>query len=91
MNTLDIYVWRHCFGYDEAFRLAYEIGQSLPHLQVEVRIMEEISEHDLPEIIATPSYFLNGRLLFLGNPWLDELIAIIASPDSEKGENIGGL
>ncbi len=84
MNVLDIYVWRHCFGCDEAFRLAREIDQSLSHLQVEVRILDDISGHDIPEIIATPSYFLNGRLLFLGNPRLEELAAKITSLDSDK-------
>ncbi len=84
MNILDIYVWRHYFGSEKAFRLAREIGQNLPHLQVEVRILDDISEHDLPEIIATPSYFINGRLLFLGNPRLEELAVKIASLDSDK-------
>ncbi len=87
MGILDVYVAKHCFGYDEALRLAKEISQSLPCLEVKVRVLEEMTEGDLPEIIATPSYFLNGRRLFIGNPRLEELVAKIASPGREKGGN----
>lgn len=84
MNLLEVYVDKHCFGCDEALKLATEISQSLPHLQVKVRNLDEITEDDLPEIIATPSYFLNGRRLFLGNPRLGELVAKIALFSSEE-------
>ncbi len=87
MNALDIYVMKHCFGCDEALKLATEISQSLPHLQVKVRNLDEMTEGDLPEIIATPSYFLNSRLLFLGNPRLEELVAKITSRSNEEGRN----
>ena len=78
MNLLEVYVAKHCFGCDEALKLATEISQSLPHLQVKVKNLDEMTEGDLPEIIATPSYFLNGRRLFLGNPRLGELVVKIA-------------
>ncbi len=84
MNVLDVYVTRHCFGCDEAVRLAEEIKQSLPRLEVKVKILDEMTEGDLPEIIATPSYFLNGRRLFMGNPRLEELMAKITSRGNEE-------
>ncbi len=87
MNLLEVYVAKHCFGCDEALKLATEISQSLPHLQVKVRNLEEMAEDDLPEIIATPSYFLNGRRLFLGNPRLEELVVKIAFFSSEEKGN----
>lgn len=83
MNTLDIYVASHCFGCDEAVRLAKEISLSMPRLKVDVRHLDEMTESELPDIIATPSYFLNGRRLFLGNPRLDELVAKITSLSNE--------
>ncbi len=88
MNVLDVYVTRHCFGCDEALRLAEEIKQSLPHLEVKVKILDEMTEDDLPEIIATPSYFLNGRRLFIGNPRLEELVAKITSYSNEEGRSL---
>lgn len=84
MNVLDVYVTNHCFGCDEALRLAGEINQSLSDLKVEVRNIEEMTEGDLPEIIATPSYFFNGRLLFLGNPRLEELMEKITSRSNHE-------
>ncbi len=87
MNLLEVYVANHCFGCGEALKLATEISQSLPHLQVKVRNLEEMAENDLPEVIATPSYFFNGRRLFLGNPRLEELVAKIALFSSEEKRN----
>lgn len=84
MNLLEVYVAKHCFGCDEALKLAVEINQNLPHLQVKVRNLEEMTADELPGIIATPSYFLNGRRLFLGNPRLEELVAKIALFSSEE-------
>ena len=40
MNLLEVYVAEHCFGCDEALKLATEISQSLPHLQVKVRNLD---------------------------------------------------
>ena len=87
MNVLDIYVMKHCFGCAEAIRLANEIRQISSELQVKVRTLDELAEGNYPEIIATPSYFLNGRLLFLGNPSLEELVNKIASIGGDKGGN----
>lgn len=78
-QLLEIYVAKHCFGYKEAARLVGEIGQSLPGLQVKMTLVDEVAGGDLPDIPATPSYFLDGRLLFLGNPRLEELVAKITS------------
>ena len=87
MNTLEVYVARHCFGYKEATKLVGEIGQSLSGLQVIMTVIDDVAEGDLPDIPATPSYFLDGRLLFLGNPRLEALVAKIASLSPDKGGN----
>lgn len=87
MNFLDVYVAKHCFGHEEALRLAGEIQGGLPGLHVKVTVLDGITEGDLPDIPATPSYFLNGSLLFLGNPLLEELLNKIASLDRDEGEN----
>jgi hypothetical protein len=87
VKVLDVYVVKHCFGYEEALRLAGEIKQNLSGLQVKVTVLDEMTEGNLPNIPATPSYFLNGRLLFLGNPRLEELVDKIASLSGDKGGN----
>ena len=87
MSTLEVYVAKHCFGYEEATKLFGEIRRSLPDLQVSMTVIDDLPDVDLPDIPATPSYFLDGRLLFLGNPRLEELITKISSPSEDKGEN----
>lgn len=87
MNTLEVYVAKHCFGYKEAKKLVGEVGQSLPGLQITMTVIDEVTEGDLPDIPATPSYFLDGYLLFLGNPPLEELVTKIASLSPNKGGN----
>ncbi|MBI4286971.1 MAG: hypothetical protein HY671_00915 [Chloroflexi bacterium] len=86
MDVLEIYVARHCFGSDEASRLAAAM-QSLSGLQVKVRILDQLTENDMPEVVATPSYFLNGCLLFLGNPRLEELVEKVASLSRHKADS----
>lgn len=86
VDVLDIYVMRHCFGSDEASRLAATM-QSLSGLQVKVRMLDQLTDSDLPEVVATPSYFLNGCLLFLGNPRLEELVEKIASLSRHKADS----
>ncbi len=85
MKVLDLYVARHCIGCDEALRLVGEVNDSVPGLQVRINMLDEMAEGDLPDIPATPAYFLDGQLLFLGNPHLEELIGRILS--SQQGEN----
>lgn len=85
MNVLDIYVAKHCFGCEEATRLAGEIKQSLAGLQVNVIMLDDVTEETLPDIPATPAYFINGHLFFLGNPRLEELMDKIAPPSRDKG------
>ncbi|MBI2850546.1 MAG: hypothetical protein HYX80_05820 [Chloroflexi bacterium] len=84
ISVLDIYVAKHCFGTAEALRIAAEVGRQLPDIEVKVTIFDEISRSEAPHVIATPSYILNGKLLFLGNPRLAELVKKVRSVQSAK-------
>ncbi len=87
MKVLDVYLTRHCVGCEEALRLAEEINRSIPGLQARVNMLDEMTDGDLPDIPATPAYFLDGQLLFLGNPYLEDLLSKLALPISHQGEN----
>ncbi len=87
MKVLDVYVAKHCIGCEEALRLTEEINQSVPGLQARVNMLDEMADGDLPDIPATPAYFLDGRLLFLGNPHPTELKNKLAQLSSHRGEN----
>ena len=64
MEVLDIYVAKHCFGYEEALRMAGQIKQSLLGLQVKVTMLDEMTEGNQPDIAATPAYFLSVAACF---------------------------
>ncbi len=89
MQLLDVYLTRHCIGCEEALRLVGEINRSVPGLEARVNMLDEMIDRDLPDIPATPAYFLDGQLLFLGNPYLKDLLGKLASPVNQRGENSG--
>lgn len=88
VDVLDIFVTKHCFGSTEASRLA-SVLQSLSGLQIKIRTLDESADSTFPEVVATPSYFLNGSLIFLGNPRLEELMEKIASLNRDKADSRG--
>lgn len=72
---LDIYVASHCLAGQEACRLANEVASRFP--DVEVRLID-LDEAQPPEqIVAVPTYVLNGRIISLGNPEPEALFALM--------------
>ena len=68
---LEIYVREGCWSCAEAERIIADVQQEFPAVQMELR---DIDQCEPPEIVfATPTYLLNGRVLFLGNPTRAEL------------------
>ncbi|MBI4330670.1 MAG: hypothetical protein HY673_05270 [Chloroflexi bacterium] len=88
-QVLNVYVAKHCFGTAEAARVAEKARQKLPDIQVKVTTIEDIPATDPILVPATPAYFLDGRLLFLGNPRFDELVAKIALFNSTERRDDG--
>lgn len=84
-HLLEIYVARHCFGSAEALRMAVEIKRRLPDIGVEVKVLDDMTPAGT-SIFATPSYYLDGRLVFLGNPELERLIRKVHSAWEEEGK-----
>ncbi|MBI2857340.1 MAG: hypothetical protein HYX95_03370 [Chloroflexi bacterium] len=75
---LEIYVADHCIGSEEAHRLAAEARRVLPTVDVRVRSLDSIQAGKMPILPGTPAYFLDGRLVFLGNPSVMELVREMA-------------
>lgn len=69
---LEIVISRGCPGCAEARAIAQEIQACFPALQVDV--LELDGTRPIPrQVVATPTYLLNGRVISLGNPqraWL---------------------
>ena len=67
-QRLVIYVATHCGSCAYAYRVADEIRNSFPTVDVELVDIEVTPEVIPDEVFATPTYMLNGRIWSLGNP-----------------------
>ncbi len=68
---LEIYVKEGCWSCAEAGRIIADVQRHFPAVQMKLRDIRRTSPPDV--VFATPTYLLNGRILFLGNPARDEL------------------
>lgn len=75
--VLQIVVTPDCFGCEEASRLAALMRREFLELEVELHILSG-ADRIPPGVVATPTYLLNGRPLFLGNPRPAVLISEVA-------------
>jgi len=68
---LEVYVREGCWSCAETKRVVADVQQEFPAVQMELC---DIDQTEPPEVVfATPTYLLNGRVLFLGNPTRTEL------------------
>jgi len=74
--TLSIYVLPQCRGCARARRVAEEIRDRVPSVQVDV---VDLSTGDEPPaaVFSVPTYLLNGAVISLGNPRVNDLIHTI--------------
>lgn len=75
-NELTVFVSDHCFNCKESLLIAEEIKQKYPHVAVKVFNVD----HTKPDvdIFAVPTYALNGKVVFLGNPTDKEIENLLA-------------
>jgi glutaredoxin len=71
MTKLNIYVSEDCWACEEARRIVSDITPLFPDVDIELRDVED--ERKPSTVFATPTYVLDGRTIFLGNPTRDEL------------------
>lgn len=71
---LEVYVASHCSRCGEAQRLAREAAARFP--SAEVRVVHLDKGAQTPEtVVAVPTYLMDGRVAWLGNPAPEELFA----------------
>lgn len=71
---LRIYVARHCESCGEALRMAEEIKQRYERIQVETLELDGEGSVNPDDVFSVPTWVLNGKIISLGNPSLDELV-----------------
>ena len=75
-NELTVFVSEHCFNCRESLVIAEEIKQKYPDVVVTVFNIDNGARPDA-DIFAVPTYALNGKVVFLGNPTDKEIESLL--------------
>jgi len=77
MIKLQVYVSEDCWTCEETRRMVADVVPQFPEVTVELLDIKT-SQH--PEhVFAVPTYLLNGRIIFLGNPTRQQLSQKLAA------------
>ncbi len=71
MLHMQVYVKEDCWTCEETHRIIADVAPHFPNIQVDLINLE--GETRPEAVFAVPTYLLNGRVIFLGNPVRDEL------------------
>jgi alkyl hydroperoxide reductase subunit AhpF len=71
MPELHIYISETCWACQEARSIAADMRPKFPQVNIELRDLED--ERRPSQVFATPTYVLDGRTIYLGNPTREEL------------------
>lgn len=75
MSELDVYITENCWACQEAKRIVADIKALFPEITIRLCGLDDPLKPS--QVFATPTYVLNGRTIFLGNPTIDELKQIL--------------
>ncbi len=77
---MDVYVTEDCWACQETRRIVADIAPRFPNVEINLRNLDD--QQTPGHVFATPTYLLNGRTIYLGNPTRDQLIeTLIAAQD----------
>lgn len=72
MTALQIYITENCWSCEEAVRIIADVAPRFPDVTFS---MLDLETNDHPEeVFAVPTYVLNGKVTYLGNPTREQLI-----------------
>lgn len=71
MMKLQVYIANECWTCEETQRIVADVAPHFPEVTVELLDIDRCQRPD--EVFAVPTYLLNGRVVYLGNPTRDEL------------------
>jgi len=84
MAKLDVYISETCWSCDEAKQIVADIKPQFPSVSIELR---DIGDEGRPSsVFATPTYVLDGRTIFLGNPTREQLHQKLVDVQSSEGQ-----
>lgn len=82
MPELYVYVSETCWACEEARKIVTTMKSQFPAATIELRDLED--EQRPKQVFATPTYVLDGRTIFLGNPTREELAQKLSAVDGEE-------
>jgi hypothetical protein len=77
--TLRVFVETGCRNCDWALRLAEEVRERFPELDVWVADIADSTSERPEEVFAVPTFLLDGRVVSLGNPRPGKLVSDISA------------
>jgi hypothetical protein len=78
--VLEIYTMRHCLTCETTRGIASQILERCPWLLVELIHLDDPGANVPPNVFSVPTYVLDGKVIALGNPYLEHLEATICHP-----------
>ena len=72
MPKLDVYIEDTCWACAESRRIVADIAHQVPSVDIELRNLDDTRRPGA--VFATPTYVLDGRVIYMGNPTREELI-----------------
>ena len=85
MAKLDVYISESCWSCDEARQIVADIKPQFPRMSIELR---DIGDERRPSsVFATPTYVLDGRTIFLGNPTREQLRQKLIDVQKPEGQS----
>lgn len=79
MARLRVFVEAGCRNCDWALRLAQDVHERFPELDLEVVDVADPSSERPEDVFAVPTFVLDGRVLSLGNPRRSKLVSDVAA------------
>lgn len=70
---LQVYIHSECFSCQETLLLVGEIRRRFPQLLTEIISLDDPAIEKPDEVFAVPTWVLDGRVIFLGNPWREQM------------------
>lgn len=72
-GRLQVYIHSDCFSCQETLLLVAEIRRRFPQLLTEVISLDDPATETPDEVFAVPTWLLDGQVIFLGNPWREQM------------------
>ena len=71
MVKLQVYITNNCWSCEESRRIVAEFQPQFPAINMELLDINVTPRPD--NVFAIPTYVLNGRVIYMGNPRRDQL------------------